>query len=270
MTGTGSGKTESFLLPILGKLAREAETEPERFFATQLPSCAHPLSDERTGQRPTRTVAFAVRRSPHRRPFQKLGRASSRVSRATPAARLTQASGHAKRIPSSSRPSTNSMSKSAAGAGPVSDEQQAGQSLLHELKARGKWPAKPDLLAWFGDKGTDWQDRKTGAFRRAVTLPGDVELLTRHEVQVAPPDLLVTNYSMLEYMLMRPIERPIFDQTRDWLERQSGGEVPDRPRRSAPLPRRGRRRGRSALQTSARPAEYSARALAGHLCDCEL
>ena len=33
-----------------------------------------------------------------------------------------------------------------------------------------------------------------------------------------PPDILVTNYSMLEYMLMRPIERPIFDNTRKWLE----------------------------------------------------
>src|SRR5690606_20731083 len=33
----------------------------------------------------------------------------------------------------------------------------------------------------------------------------------------APPDLLVTNYSMLEYMLMRPIERPIFDGTSRWL-----------------------------------------------------
>ena len=38
-------------------------------------------------------------------------------------------------------------------------------------------------------------------------------------MQVAPPDLLVTNYSMLEYMLMRPIERPIFDRTCEWLER---------------------------------------------------
>ena len=28
---------------------------------------------------------------------------------------------------------------------------------------------------------------------------------------------LVTNYSMLEYMLMRPIERTIFDRTREWL-----------------------------------------------------
>src|SRR5262249_17325984 len=40
---------------------------------------------------------------------------------------------------------------------------------------------------------------------------------TRHEVLEAPPDLLITNYSMLEYMLMRPLERPVFDATRDWL-----------------------------------------------------
>ena len=32
MTGTGSGKTESFLLPILGKLAREASEEPDAFW----------------------------------------------------------------------------------------------------------------------------------------------------------------------------------------------------------------------------------------------
>jgi len=101
--------------------------------------------------------------------------------------------------------------------GATCDEQRQAQALLHELRVRGKWPAKPDLLTWFGDKGTEWQDRHTGAFRRAVTRPDDVELLTRHEAQVAPPDLLVTNYSMLEYMLMRPIERPIFDQTREWL-----------------------------------------------------
>ena len=31
MTGTGSGKTESFLLPILGKFAREASECPQSF-----------------------------------------------------------------------------------------------------------------------------------------------------------------------------------------------------------------------------------------------
>ena len=48
-------------------------------------------------------------------------------------------------------------------------------------------------------------------------LPEDPELLTRHEVLAAPPDVLITNYSMLEYMLMRPLERPVFDATRQWL-----------------------------------------------------
>src|SRR5205823_8862252 len=85
------------------------------------------------------------------------------------------------------------------------------------LKKRGKWPAKPDLIGWYGKKSARWRDPKTGAFKRCITLPHDPELLTRHEVQEAPPDILVTNYSMLEYMLMRPLERPIFDRTREWL-----------------------------------------------------
>ena len=46
----------------------------------------------------------------------------------------------------------------------------------------------------------------------------DPELLTRHEIQEASPDLLITNYSMLEYMLLRPIERQIFTDTRDFFE----------------------------------------------------
>jgi hypothetical protein len=73
-----------------------------------------------------------------------------------------------------------------------------------------------DLAAWYG-KGR-WLD-KNGDFKRCVTLPDDPELVTRHEVHAAPPDVLVTNYSMLEYMLMRPLERPIFDRTREWLEK---------------------------------------------------
>ena len=42
----------------------------------------------------------------------------------------------------------------------------------------------------------------------------DAELYLRHEVQAAPPDLLMTNYSMLEYMLLRPIERSIWATAR--------------------------------------------------------
>lgn len=39
--------------------------------------------------------------------------------------------------------------------------------------------------------------------------------------EVTPPDILITNYSMLNIMLMRSIERPIFEATRDWLRQDS-------------------------------------------------
>jgi hypothetical protein len=100
---------------------------------------------------------------------------------------------------------------------PDGPKQQAASLLVQKLKEKGKFPAKPDLAKWYGPKGSSWQDRKTGIFKRCVTLEEDPELFTRHEVQVAAPDILVTNYSMLEYMLMRPLERPVFDQTKEWL-----------------------------------------------------
>jgi hypothetical protein len=50
------------------------------------------------------------------------------------------------------------------------------------------------------------------------------EMLCRWNMQAAPPDILLTNYSMLEYMMVRPIESNIFNTTRDWL-RESNDHV---------------------------------------------
>ena len=44
------------------------------------------------------------------------------------------------------------------------------------------------------------------------------EMWSRWDMQEAPPDVLITNYSMLNIMLMRDIEAPIFELTRQWLE----------------------------------------------------
>src|SRR5699024_8938465 len=41
--------------------------------------------------------------------------------------------------------------------------------------------------------------------------------ITRWDMITTPPDVLVTNYSMLNVMLMRSLEQPIFEQTRAWL-----------------------------------------------------
>lgn len=218
MTGTGSGKTESFLLPILGKLAREASTSPTAFrdqpaVRAMLLYPMNALVNDQLGR------LRSLFGDPHLVGlFQKWAKRPARFARytsRTPYAGLRTRDKDSRKYHAFDEFYVEIQRQSQ---GPVSEEQEQAKKLLQQLKAKGKWPAKPDLRAWFGEKGTEWQDRKTGAFRRAVTLPDDVELITRHEVQEAPPDLLVTNYSMLEYMLMRPIERPIFDRTRIWLE----------------------------------------------------
>ncbi|MDW8207217.1 MAG: DEAD/DEAH box helicase, partial [Chloroherpetonaceae bacterium] len=47
--------------------------------------------------------------------------------------------------------------------------------------------------------------------------PESGEMWSRWDMQETPPDILITNYSMLNIMLMRRVEEPIFDRTRDWL-----------------------------------------------------
>jgi DEAD/DEAH box helicase domain-containing protein len=46
---------------------------------------------------------------------------------------------------------------------------------------------------------------------------GGAEMWSRWDMQDQPPDVLITNYSMLNIMLMRNVEAPIFDATRAWL-----------------------------------------------------
>ncbi len=43
------------------------------------------------------------------------------------------------------------------------------------------------------------------------------EMRCRFDMQVAPPDIMITNFSMLSIMLMRDIDGPVFEKTRQWL-----------------------------------------------------
>src|SRR5207249_7944869 len=43
------------------------------------------------------------------------------------------------------------------------------------------------------------------------------EMRSRWDMQDAPPDILITNFSMLSIMLMRDADAGIFQRTRDWL-----------------------------------------------------
>ena len=218
MTGTGSGKTESFLLPILGKLANEASNSPDTF--GQRPAMRalvlYPMNALVNDQLGRLRTLFGDPRIVSL--FKSWAGRPPRFARYT--SRTPYAGVRTTRKDSAKFKSFDEFYVDIERRARSSDsqEQADAQRLLQTLKERGKWPAKPDLTEWLGEKGSIWQDSRTGTFMRAVTLPDDTELLTRHEVQATPPDLLVTNYSMLEYMMMRPIERSIFDMTRMFLE----------------------------------------------------
>ncbi|WP_329316350.1 DEAD/DEAH box helicase [Streptomyces sp. NBC_01262] len=51
---------------------------------------------------------------------------------------------------------------------------------------------------------------------------GGAEMHSRWDMQAAAPDLMVTNYSMLNIMLLRPQEERIFNATRRWLKATPG------------------------------------------------
>jgi ATP-dependent helicase YprA (DUF1998 family) len=214
-TGTGSGKTESFLLPMVANLAAEAAHRPESFAAPavramilypmnalvndQLGRLRLLLGDPRVTKqfikwagRPARFARYTSRTlypgvRTRERDQRRLGSIEDFYVLLHDRASDPKAQWHAEAV-----------------------------DLIEKLKARGKWPSKPDIKKWYGEKNSRWQG-KEGKFLRAVMQQEDPELLTRHEVLAAPPDVLITNYSMLEYMLMRPLERPVFDATRQWL-----------------------------------------------------
>ena len=216
MTGTGSGKTECFLLPILGKLAMEARAKGKGFGETSAVRAMvlYPMNALVNDQLGRLRLLLGDPRIVHR--FMGWAGRPARFARYTSRTLYPGVRDKDKDQDRLKPIGKYYVKNLEVAAGPPSPEQAAAANLVSKLKERGKWPAKPDLAAWYG-KGR-WLD-KNGDFQRCITLPEDPELVTRHEVHAAPPDVLVTNYSMLEYMLMRPLERPIFDRTREWLEK---------------------------------------------------
>lgn len=217
MTGTGSGKTESFLLPILGKLAMEAAYRPKAFsqHSAMRAMILYPMNALVNDQLGRLRLLFADSRVSDQ--FMKWAGRPARFARYTsrtlyPGVRDPKKDGD--RLTPIGRYYVQHLENSKNQSSP---EHEHSKRLVAELKRRGKWPAKPNLQDWYGKHGSRWTDANK-QFKRCVTLPDDEELLTRHEVQAAPPDVIVTNYSMLEYMMMRPLERPVFDRTREWLE----------------------------------------------------
>jgi hypothetical protein len=222
-TGTGSGKTETFLYSAIGLLAIEAK---ERSTSFAMPGVRvlllYPMNALVSDQTSRLRRLFGDERM--------AGLFETRWGRRPRFGMYTSRTPY---------PGIRTNSKDGRNIAPLLEyfvdleesEDEEKQNLMKELKSRGRWPAK-DLIGFLAP---DEEEIKTyrsgkkagGTYRsqhwdhRLFTQPGDRELLTRHEIQKSPPDLLVTNYSMLEYMLLRPIERSIFRKTSEWLASDS-------------------------------------------------
>lgn len=193
-SGTGSGKTESFLLPLLLRLVAESRSwndQPEadwwwekgddkwkamRSRETRLPGIRglilYPtnalVEDQMTR---LRRAVRALREQDPRHPIW-FGRYTGNTM------------------------GTNTRS-AASIAEAAADLRAYGREYSELLKAHAS-----------GQQGIDiaqFPDPRSG------------EMLTRWDMISHAPDILVTNYSMLNTMMMRHIEAPIFEQTAQWL-----------------------------------------------------
>ena len=95
--------------------------------------------------------------------------------------------------------------------GLVKIEPAAKESLIDD----GKYPSKYDLESFIASvrEGKHFTDKR------------DAEMITRQEIINNCPDILVTNYSMLQYMLIRPIEQPIWNSTKEWLDADRSNKI---------------------------------------------
>jgi ATP-dependent helicase YprA (DUF1998 family) len=209
LTGTGSGKTEAIYLPVLGAIIRESAAWPAIPAAPRndwwsMPPPAgspanrvyHPRISQRAhemGSRPSAIRALVLY------PLNALAEDQmSRLRQALDSDRVRAWLG-------ANRPGHRFWFGRYTGWTPISGSPQRDNA---EAELRTELRRQSSLAIRVA--GTDAQHffpRFNGG-----------EMWSRWDMQDAPPDILITNYSMLNIMLMRDIEDQIFAVTRRWLE----------------------------------------------------
>ena len=93
--------------------------------------------------------------------------------------------------------------------------EESDKEYIELLQKDGKIPAKKDLSAFLQKlhNSQHYPDEE------------DAELITRFEMQKVTPDILITNYSMLEYMLLRPREENMWSDTKKWLSESEDNKL---------------------------------------------
>ncbi|VIO73319.1 hypothetical protein CI1B_49240 [Bradyrhizobium ivorense] len=243
-SGTGSGKTESFLLPVLASISREAlrwEAPQAGYLTRRWWQDANGRSYESYGgeggipkqRRP-------LKRNPAADPF--VGhRAGERREAAVrclilyPMNALVEDQLARLRKALDSTPAREVMAQSLNGnriffGRYTSDTPVTGFNVHPRKAAEDDWQRRARQLGKLFAEMVDFE--RTQRYVETLVTRGEAEpddrylfpsvdgaeLLSRWDMQTSPPDLLITNVSMLGAMLNREVDAPIFDRTRRWLQ----------------------------------------------------
>jgi ATP-dependent helicase YprA (DUF1998 family)/rRNA maturation protein Nop10/transposase-like protein len=201
-TGTGSGKTECFMWPLIAKLADQARNDPDTWNSQRgvraiVMYPMNALVADQVGRlrRIIGTDQFA----------DIFNETSGRDSR------RPQFGMYTGRTPYPGLPENTSDLDLASSLSRLLPDGGLAPEIYATFLKEGKIPAKADLATFI----------KLLKRHSHHTSPKDAELITRFEMQNTCPDILITNYSMLEYMLLRPLEDNIWNQTSAWLKKSS-------------------------------------------------
>ena len=201
-TGTGSGKTECFMWPLMAKLADEARNSPDtwsmRGIRTMIMYPMNALVSDQIsrlrrliGDTDNRFVSIfrdTCGRNVRRPQF---GMYTGRTPYPGPEPNTQQ-----------DRKLERTLARLAF------PQKESEQEFFKQLTKEGKIPAKAEMNAFLAGLHNS----------RHIPNDEDAELITRFEMQQFCPDIMITNYSMLEYMLLRPREAKIWRYTKKWLQ----------------------------------------------------
>ncbi len=194
-SGTGSGKTESFLLPILLRLTLEAKTwgqqeKAHRWWDESNPKWA-PLRETEKRPAAIRTLILYPTNALVEDQITRLRRSIRMITEKEPSLKFWFGRYTGITMGSGEMPFGSGAEKVARVANELKDMSRE----VHEFRNAN---SSDDAIDQLSD-------------------PMGSEMLTRWDMMHAAPDILVTNYSMLNAMLMREQEESIFKQTRDWI-----------------------------------------------------
>lgn len=214
-TGTGSGKTECFLWPIIAKMFEEAISRPDSFSMDAVRTLIiYPMNALVSDQ------LARFRKILGSDEFLKI------FKEQTGSNRIPHFGMYTGRTP---YPGKHKLSKSKELAltyrnnylvDELADEvtQNAQRLRIEGFKRINKYPSR---------HGSNGIEKFIENLEKDIhnPSPNDAEYITRFEMQNSVPDILITNYSMLEHMLMRQIESSIWENTRKWLEEDENNKL---------------------------------------------